>query len=208
MRKLAFVWSSIMKPYLAAKSERLGVLAMRGGIALLVSLAALALFQSGSAAWSAAPLSPELIEQTLERMGCTVWREDTGNRYAGAIWQGTCGQSVRTVVTAPEGFSDADLEKTAGLLKDAPGVAIWLDESAVTSQGLKSLRTIKDLQAVSVPAGRATPALIELVSESPTLRVICLDPTLSAAEIDAATTSLRKVRPTVEVLERRPKLGC
>ena len=181
---------------------------MRGGIALLVSLAALALFQSAGAAWSAAPLSPELIEQALQRMGCTVWREDTGNRYAGAIWQGTCGQSVRTVVTAPEGFSDADLAKTAELLSDAPGVAIWLDGSAVTPQGLKSLRTIKDLQAVSVPAGQATPALIELLSESPTLRVICLGPKLSAEALGSATKLLQTVRPTVEVLERRPKLGC
>jgi hypothetical protein len=198
-----------MNPNLAATtSQRLGAVALRGAIALLVSTAALALFQSAGAGLSAAPLSPELIGKALERMGCTVWREDTGNHYARAVWQGTCGQTVRTVVTAPEGFSDADLAKTAELLKDAPGVAIWLDGSAVTSQGLEALASIKDLQAVSVSAAQATPALVEVLSESPKLRVICLDPELSAEAIESMATSLRKVRPTVEVLERRPKLGC
>jgi hypothetical protein len=176
---------------------------------LLFGLIAVAVLRDADRASAAADLSPELIDQALERMGCTVWREGGADWFAQAVWQGSCGKSVRTVVTAPEGFSDADLAKAAELLADAPGVAIWLESSAVTSQGLEALATVEDLQAVSVSAGHATPAVARVVSQSPRLAMVCLDGRkLPAETFESTTASLQKVRPALKVLRNRPKLGC
>jgi hypothetical protein len=190
-------------------SRRFGAFVLRVSLPLLLTVFTLAVVRDVRQASAAAKLSPELIDQALERMGCTVWREGGADWFAQAVWQGSCGDSVRTVVTAPEGFSDADLAQATELLADAPGVAIWLESSAVTSQGLEALAKVEDLQAVSVSAGHATPAVARVVSQSPKLTMVCLDGrNLQAESVESTTMSLQKVRPTLKVLRVRPKLGC
>ncbi len=190
-------------------SRRIGAVALWAALPLLLGLFTLAVVRDVDHASAAAKLSPELIDQALERMGCTVWREGGADWFAQAVWQGSCGKSVRTVVTTPKGFSDAELAQATELLADAPGVAIWLENSAVTSEGLGALATVEDLQAVSVSAGHATPAVARVVSQSPRLTMVCLDGRkLLAESVESTTVSLQRVRPALKVLRFRPKLGC
>ncbi|MFO0896390.1 MAG: hypothetical protein U0836_03075 [Pirellulales bacterium] len=193
------------------------------------------------------------VQASLEGLGCTVWRDPGRRDWTREWWRETLGRSVKIMVTAPEGFGDAELAEAAVLLSEEPAVALWLGQSEVTSDGLHALAEIKHLQAITLPARQTTPDDFATLAKAPELFLVALAgdglsdealkplsqlPALTHLLVVApllgdealehvrqleqlthfiyfktpfsqqALDALRKARPSLQVIEHKPRYGC
>jgi hypothetical protein len=193
------------------------------------------------------------VQTSLEDLGCTVWRDPGRRDWTREWWRETLGRSVKIIVTMPKGFGDAELAEAAVLLSGEPAAALWLDQSEVTSEGLRALTGIKHLQAISLPSRLTTPNDLATLATAPELFFVSLGgeglsnesvqslarlPKLShlllvapllddealehVRELERLTHfiyfktpfsqqapgALRQARPSLQVIEHKPRFGC